>query len=306
MDSKRPTLDDYARQYFETVAPDTVVHSTLLGYRSIYNAHWKRFGHRKITAIKPSELKIYLASTGLKKKTRRHILSVLRLIFDEAVADGLLFPNPLANWKMRKDRETEFYEADPYTLEERDALLDWLETREPIAWRYFLHGFYSGMRTGELLGFPWKNYEPPFATIDQEVVRRDIRLYGKTDKRRKLLVPQRLQDMLADCPTRGESAFVHVNTKGTMLRDADYLMKWWRKAHAALRIRRRKVPYPWRATFVSQCMSSGIGIEDVARWIGNSPQMIRAHYHKYLPDDGRELELLEQIEKATQGSGIVE
>jgi site-specific recombinase XerD len=292
------TLDYYADQFLRVVAPDMVVTSTLMGYESAYNAHWRRFGHRRINNIKVSEYKRYLADTTLKRKTRRHILSVLRLIHDEAAADGVFATNPLANWKMRKDKEAEYYEADPYTADERDALLTWLKQNNLIAWRYFLHGFYSGMRTGELLGFPWKNYQPPHALIDQEMVRRKLHYYQKTGIRREVLVPRIVRDMLADNPTRNQGDLVHLTPTGLMFRDGDWLMKWWRRAHAATKVRRRTCPYPWRATFVSQCMSAGVNIEDVARWIGNSPQMIRAHYHKYLRNEAQEKRMLEQMEQA--------
>ena len=145
-------------------------------------------------------------------------------------------------------------EADPYTADERDALLAWLEQHNLIAWRYFLHGFYSGMRTGELLGFPWKNYQPPHALIDQEMVRRKLHYYQKTGIRREILVPRVIRDMLADNPTRHQGDLVHLTPTGLMFRDGDWLMKWWRRAHQATKIRRRTCPYPWRATFVSQCM----------------------------------------------------
>ena len=267
---------------------------------SAYNAHWRQFGHRPIDTIKPSELKQYLAGTDLVRKTRRHIVSVLRLIFEEALADGVIATNPIANWRIRKDRQAEHYEADPYTSAERDALLAWLASHNVIAWRYFLHGFYSGMRTGELLGFPWQHYEPPYARVSQEMVRRDIREYNKTDNRRDLLVPQIVQDMLAANPTRAKGGLVHLTTTGVMFRDADWLMKWWRQAHQVTGVRKRTVPYPWRATFISQCISSGVDMQDVARWVGSSAEMIRKHYYKHLPKDEREEMLLEQMEKAVE------
>ena len=298
------TLNDYADQYLKIVAPYTVVKSTLMGYQSAYNAHWKQFGDRPIKTIRVSEYKRYLASTDLKRKTRRHVLSVLRLIYDEAVADEVFVTNPLANWHMRKDRETEYYEADPYTAAERDALLVWLHQNNAIAWRYFLHAFYSGMRTGELLGFPWKNYDPPYATIDQEMVRRELRYYQKTQKRREVLVPEPVKAMMADNPTRQLGYLVHLTPTGKMFKDADWLMKWWRRAHDHTGVRRRTGPYPWRATFVSQCLSAGLAIEDVARWIGNSPAVIRNHYHKYLRDEQRESRLLLAMENAVKEPGL--
>ena len=268
-----------------------------MDYRSVYNAHWHRFGERPIDTIKPRELQRYLAATQLARKTRRHVLSVLQLIYAEAVADGIFTSNRLANWKIKKERARENYQADPYTAIERDQLLAWLTEHRPIAWRYFLHGFYSGMRTGELLGLPWADYQPPYAIIKQEMVRRDLRHYDKTDQRRMTPVPIIVQKMLEESPSRAQDWLVHL-TEGHMFRDGDWLMKWWRRAHQATGVRRRTNPYPWRTTFISQCISGDIDAEDVARWVGNSPAVIRKHYHKYLPTDDREAQLRLQIEQA--------
>lgn len=294
------TLDYYARHYLQVVAPDSVVYSTLKDYMSIYNGHWRLFGYRRIDQVQISEYKSYLASTGLSKKRRRNILSVLRLIYDEAVQDGVFPVNPLDNWTIKKDKEAEQYEADPYEMDERDKILDWLYNNEKslIAWRYFFHGFYSGMRTGELLGFPWDNYKAPFAEVKQEMVRRAIRQYDKTDARRTQPYPKPLQEMLTNNPTRFSQGLVHLTPTGKMFKDADWLMDWWKRAHEATEVRRREKPYPWRSTFISMCLSNGVEVQDVATWVGNSPEMIRKHYLRYIPKDQRVDELIDKMGEA--------
>lgn len=292
------TLDYYARHYFNVAVDDaSLKHSTIMGYASAYNAHWREFGYRRIDSIKLSELKEHLKAKPLAQKTRRHVLSVLRLIFDCAVDDEAIPSNPLDSWKIKKDKVAEDYDPDPYTGKERDTLLEWLQAHNEIAWRYFLMGFYTGMRTGELLGAPWDNYDRPVMKVRQEMVRREIRPYTKT-KGRELPLPKIVQRMLSDSPTRFKKGLIHLTPNDLMFKDADWLMTWWNKAHDATGIRKRTQPYPWRSTFISQCVSNGIPMSDVARWVGNSPTMIEKHYHKYLPTDDREARLQQQMEDA--------
>jgi len=161
---KSNTLGYYAQHFLDVVAPDKVTLSTLMGYESAYNSHWLSFDNRPIEQIPITELQRHLSGREIAKKTRRHVLSVLRLIYACAVPE--VFPvNPLDSWTIPKSKSDEDPEPDPYDVEERDKLLDQLKSQNLIAWRYFVHGFGSGMRTGELLGSPWKHYHTPYLEV---------------------------------------------------------------------------------------------------------------------------------------------
>ncbi len=83
-----------------------------------------------------------------------------------------------------------------------------------------------------------------------------------------------------------------------MFRDADWLMKHWKRAHEITEVRRRLGPYPWRSTYISLMLSAGINEYDVARYVGNSPDVIRKSYHKHIAKPDSEDKLQSQIEDA--------
>ena len=290
------TLGYYAQHYFDVVAPDKLADSTLMGYESAYNAHWLPFDNRPIDQIAITELQRHLSANDLAKKTRAHVLSVLRLIYACAVPEVFL-NNPIDNWTIPKSKRDQQPDPDPYDIDERDRLLTQLEKQHIIAWRYFVHGFGSGMRTGEILGAAWHNYDAPYLEVKQEMVRRDIRYHTKT-KAREVLLPSSVVEMLSDNPTRFKKGLIHLTPEGRMFKDADWLMKHWNRAHDATGVRRRTGPYPWRSTYISMMLSEGINEYDVARWVGNSPEVIRKNYHRHIKKSRNEERLQRRIEEA--------
>lgn len=287
------TLGYYAQYFLDEIAPHHVRTSTLMDYVSAYNAHWLPFDQMRIDQIRVTDLRAHLNAKGISKKRQRNVWSVLRMIFDGAVQDGVFQTNPIL--AIKKSKQEALSEPDPYTKQERDMLLAWLEAESRIAWRYFLMGFYTGMRTGELLGAAWENYSPPFLLVNQEMVRRALRPYTKTQAR-SVPIPGIVQNMLRNGPKKG---LIHVSPQGRMFKDADWLMAWWKRAHTATEtpLRRDKL-YPWRSTYISLNISAGVPAEDVANWAGNSVDIIRKHYLKYLPDTTRQNALIAQMENA--------
>lgn len=297
------TLQFYAKHYLDVVAPESVADSTLMGYQSVYNSHWRPYGNLRVDQIPISDLQRHLDSKKIIKKTRREALGVLKRIFDVAVADGVFEKNPLDGWVIKKSKRDSKPEPDPYSKTERDTLLAELlsmgKIREEdlIAYRYFLTAFFTGMRTGELLGLHWQDYQKPHFDVWRTMVRRRMQNYVKTE-RRNVLLTSNVIDMLSENPTRFRKAHVFLTPEGHMFRDADWLMKRWHRAHKKADIRRRIGPYPWRHTYISLSLVGGVTINDVSQQVGNSPTIIEKHCARWIPsedDTDRLRSLLEEV-----------
>ena len=80
-------------------------------------------------------------------------LKVVRIIFADAVRDGLVSENVATKVSILKDRK-EKLERRPFTLEELARILD----VATIEWQgIILFGFYAGQRLGDLAGLTWAN-----------------------------------------------------------------------------------------------------------------------------------------------------
>ena len=146
-----------------------------------------------------------------------------------------------------------------------------------------------------MLGLVWEHYDERKQTFDvcQSMVDRKLVNHTKTQKRRQVVVPPILTEILE--PERERSGFVFTTPDGHMFKDADWLMDKWNRAHEITQIKKSKSPnYPWRHTFISLALAN-MKIEDLARMVGNSPEMIRRSYFRWIPDDDEVNELRNQI-----------
>lgn len=289
------TLGHYAQHYLDHV---DVERPTLMGYQSLYNKYWRLFDDRKIDELAKSELVTHLSESKVGWKTRRNAVGVLRGIFKIAKDDGAVREAPTDRWDIKRGQDKS---PDPYTAEERDALLAafWeagqISGADLIAWRYFLFGFYSGMRTGELLGLEWKHLSKPWAHVCQERVRRRIEQRTKTKYDRRVTLPERVWSMLDASPTRFQSSFVFLTPEGRAFRDADWLMEKWKRAHQVSQVRRRTGPYPWRHTYISIGLQRGVPPILMAAQTGHDMNTMSRRYTKYI---GKQSETTRAIEKA--------
>ncbi len=288
------TLGYYAQHFLDHAE---VERPTLMSYEVIYNRYWAFFDKRSISGLIKSELVDHLSRFDVIWKTRRNAVSVLRRIFEIAKDDKAIQDAPTDRWVIKKGQEKK---PDPYTETERDALLDALSVAgqsspdDLIAWRYFLMAFYSGMRTGELLGLEWHHLEKPIAHVCQERVRRLIEHRTKTKYDRVVSLPKIAASMLMENPTRFQGSFVFLTPEGHPFRDADWLMKRWQTAHEARNVRRRVGPYPWRHTYVSIGLKQGVPPLLMARQTGHDLVTMSKRYARYIGDEDEAKEAIER------------
>lgn len=301
--SDQHTLGFWAQHYLDVVAPDMddVADSTLMGYESLYNSHWMPFDGRNIHGLLLVELQDHLSKKKIKKKTKREALSLLKRIFAVAKVDTL------EEWIIKKTKRDATPEPDPYSAEERDALLAALHDMgrarvdDMIAYRYFYTGFYTGMRTGELLGVHWHDFRGTSMHVWQSMVRRKMQAHTKT-KRRDVLLTDGNIALLKDAhnPTRLKREHIFLTPEGHIFRDADWLMERWDRAHKKAKVRKRTGLYPWRHTYISLALSRGIPIGQVAAQAGNSPVIIGKHYFKWIPTKADSELLRKQLQEAVK------
>lgn len=288
----RRTLGFWAQHYLDVVAPelDGVADSTLMGYESCYHSHWSKFSHRRVKSLTVEELQKDLMPKDLSKKTKREALALLKRIMKVA---GV---HTLDEWEIRKSKKDAEPEPDPYEVDERDKLLSALQV-EPIAHAYFTTAFYTGMRTGELLGLHWPDFDGGGFNVWRSMVRRKIQEHTKT-KRRYVVLPDNVIRLLKNYPTRFTKGLIFQTPTGLMFKDADWLMKHWDEAHTTTGVRRRTGNYPWRHTFISLNLMGNVSINDVAVLSGNSRAVIEKHYAKWIRREEDVQRMRMQIEMA--------
>lgn len=176
-------------------------------------------------------------------------------------------------------------DIDPFTREERQAIIDGFEQshyyQSYAALIKFL--FFTGCRPSEAAGLQWQHLTEHDIIFEQAVVDSVkglvLKAGLKTQQKRKFPVNQQLHQLLgAHRPTQVDGDdLVFPSPEGKFLNFHNFRKRAWSTVLAEIGVRYRK-PYQARHTFITHCLEEGISVPQVAKWVGNSPEVIMKHY----------------------------
>ena len=144
-------------------------------------------------------------------------------------------------------------------------------------------GHCAGCRSSEAAGLQWKHITSQDIIFDQAVVDsvhgRVLKDGLKTQLKRKFPINDQLQQLLnAHRPSPVEATdLVFPSPEGHFLNFHNFRNRGWLAVLTELGVRYRK-PYQTRHTFITHCLEEGVSVQQVAKWVGNSPEVIMKHY----------------------------
>ena len=233
-----------------------------------------------IDKIRASHIRAWLNSFDRKKSTIKKYKGILKGIFDIALEDEVIDKNPVPAIKLHIKEEKP--DIEPFKSEEVRTLLatanGWFRNFLGIA-------FYTGMRTGEIMGLMVGDIQN-----DHIIVRRSIRngviSTTKTGKERivPILEPARefIQAQLK-IARKNKTLYLFTNEEGKNLQAAWQLRPMWKNLLRACKIADRRL-YNTRHTFiVSMLKSNAVSVLELAQIVGHSsPEMIYKNYARYI------------------------
>lgn len=243
--------------------------------------------------------------TNLSPNTVKRVLTNLSACCDWAVESGLITSNPFQGMAARiqipKAERAEEYNIEPFSCTERDTIIQAFEEDRHYSYYAPLVKilFFTGMRPCEAIALQWRHIGDKFITIQQSITISEqghkLKEGLKTQEQRRFPINTQLREILNS--TRPESAkdtdFVFPSKTGKFIDFGDFLNHAWKgykNRHGRFiegivtrlvkegKVECYKRPYQCRHTFISLCLESGIDAKDVARWVGNSPEVIYRHY----------------------------
>ncbi|MDD2698816.1 MAG: tyrosine-type recombinase/integrase [Arcobacteraceae bacterium] len=123
----------------------------------IFQNHIKDFfQNKKLNEIKPSHIELwqnYLLDKGISPARIHTIRSVLFTMFNDAIKDEIIDKNPLMVVKSPKISQTDI---NPFTLHEIQAILTHAEGQFK---NFYATAFFTGLRSGELIGLKWSDVD---------------------------------------------------------------------------------------------------------------------------------------------------
>ncbi|MDD3855397.1 site-specific integrase [Sulfurimonas sp.] len=150
-----PTVDEYSKMSFE-IHSSTRKQSTQNDYRISYEKHIKPYlGKKRLDSIKPSDIALWQNKIleSVSPRRLKAIRAVLSTIIQDAMRDELIVRNPLPLVKLpRADK----VEIEPFSISEIFTILD--KAKEQYK-NFYALGFFSGLRSGEMIGLKWEDID---------------------------------------------------------------------------------------------------------------------------------------------------
>lgn len=185
---------------------------------------------------------------------------------------------------------------DPFTAEERDIIIAAFEQHSYYCYYapFVKFLFMTGCRTGEAVGLKWKHILSDCKIINfcesvstQLKIRKDC----KTHKSRKFPCNASLQALLQSMKPENcdPESLVFPSKRGGVIRSGHFIDSAWKgrsdRGNGIVmqlakegKISRYRTQYNTRHTFVTQCLEAGVTVVQIAKWVGNSPEIIMKHY----------------------------
>lgn len=281
---KVPTVDEFMQISFEM---HEVYRRDLSqkNHKYIYERHIKpKFGNRKIDEIKPSEIATWQAKLlrTLSTKSLFMIRAVFNVLFNDALADEIITRNPLK--LVKKPKNVSVNEILPF---KQDEIFHILKNIQEKMRAVFAIGFFTGMRTGEILALKWDDIDLKNRVIKvRRAKRQNTESLPKTKSSIRdvdildILFPY-LENHLKYKIDESEYLFNSFYKKP--FTDFSCISKtYWRPVFEKLDIEYRN-PYQMRHTFASMMISNGEDILWVSKMLGHTNSAITlTMYARYI------------------------
>ncbi|WP_296243159.1 MULTISPECIES: site-specific integrase [unclassified Psychrobacter] len=259
------------------------------------------FGNVPLNTISKAKIMTFrgkLVKDGNNRRTLsasriNHIMTPLRMVLTEA-SERFDFDSP---WKNIKPLSEPKSNVSPFTLEEVMLIINNVRADYKP---YYVVRFFTGMRTGEIDGLPWKNidFERRQIIVDQAVVNGVIGETKTSGSNRIIQMNQLVYDALIGQQklTKHLSEFVFCTKAGTPLNHRNVTKRVWYPLLRYLELDKRN-PYQSRHTAATLWLAAGESPEWIAAQMGHSnTKMLFTVYSRYVPNltrqDGSALDKL--------------
>lgn len=194
----RKTLKNYIEFYLRS-KENLATYSEI---ESKSNLILKHFGDIEIEKISPMDCENFILNLEKSSKTKRNYKNVLSGIFDIGIKDRVIVENPTKFIKIFKsEEELENEEISPFSKIEVNLIL---ENATDILKNFLALGFYTGARSGEILGLQIQDidFENKTILISKQYTRNKLKNKLKANKSRVIPLFEPLMPYLIDLKQR--------------------------------------------------------------------------------------------------------
>ena len=282
--NKVPTVDEFVHKSFE-IHKAKRKYSTHIDYVNGYKNHLKAtFANKRLDQVKPSDIELWqnkLLERGLSPRRIKTLRTILTTMYSDAIKDQIVKHSPLAMVKTPRASKTEIY---PFSLEEVKYLLSSCDGQLQ---NFLATAFFTGMRSGELIGLKWsdidfKNME---ISIKRAIKMGEISVPKTENSIRVIDIIDYLLPYLEDqySLTGKEKSYVFLNQNGDHIYDIKRIRDThWKKLLDKCDFKYRPI-YHTRHTFATIMIENKEDILWVSNMLGHTDStMTLQKYARYI------------------------
>jgi len=279
--------------YFETLL--TLNNTVLKTYIRCVRNTLKRSGLDKLNDAQA--LRDWLA-VHTPPYTAKRILVQLNGCAEWGIRSNFLTTNPFEGMakditlpKADKGKDRQELDIKAFTREERDRILETFRTweRYNFYYPYVFFLFFTGARPCEVIALQWKHDKGTHILFEQGVVEGEqgleVRQGLKTQEWRRFPINKQLRQFLDSRKLNNTTpdSLIFPSPEGRHIDQHNFCNRAWKSVLAKCKVEYRN-PYQTRHTFITLTLDatlpdgSKIDVKDVARWVGNTPEVIYKHY----------------------------
>jgi integrase len=286
-------IDDVWDAY-EKFKKNQVEQTTIDIYYANARSHIARSPYKSLSeAVEIRDYLLGITTPGNAKK----MLSAFSTACNCACISGLIEQNPFSKLAKticvkRKKREDDI---DPFEREEVKVILEAFKrhSRYHHYYNFVRFLFNTGCRTSEAIGLKWEHIDENFTRITfcealVQTSKGHVTKGLKSQERRAFLCNETIQEILREQKEFAKNEYVFPGKFVKHINRNEFTQSAWKGnnkksgivtelAEKGL-IDRYRCQYQTRHTFITLALEEGLDAKDVARLVGNTPEMIYKHY----------------------------
>lgn len=251
------------------VSPNTVRNQ----YASV-TSHLRKAATNDFQAIKKWLL------NNVPHEAARRTLQQLRACSRWAAKEGIWKESLMVvdDWLDVPKIQTDTEDINPFNDREKKAILEEFSSTKYKHLVQFL--FLTGCRTGEAWGLKWQHIPPNMEYIFvSESLSNGFTTDTKTHKSRKIPCNIQLKKLLESVASmKVEKTGNYVFNLGSVRNFQKVWTEIVNRLVAEEKVDFYRSSYNTRHTFITNCLEKGIPVPRIARWAGNTPEVIFKHY----------------------------
>lgn len=265
----------YFLKFVELHQEDKSYHNRIYIYKKVNT----KFGNFEVSKITRLAVKDYLASLEIKNSTKKDYLNCIKGVLDIALDDETIDKNVAIDitFKREAKEEVKLFDSKEVNLI--------LENFDEMFRNFLGICFYTGMRSGEVLGLMQQDIKEDRISIRRSVSKGRVTTPKTLGSIRDIPMFDDVKPFIRSQKKISNSLYLF-DYNEQFIRDISFFKRRWKALLEKCAIEYRKI-YCTRHTFITAMLNSGkFKIMEIASIVGHtSPQMIMTKYTGFIKDE---------------------